>query len=82
MAWLGRRSAGDKQRWKRDLQFTAGLYPLGMARHMLHVRGIDQFFAAADAGTLPAFCIVDPSFDELLGGEPPGHQRARVSPRR
>ena len=47
---------------KRDIQFTASLYPLGMARYMLHVRGIDQFFADADAGTLPDFCIVDPDF--------------------
>ncbi len=30
---------------------------------MLHVRGTDEFFADADAGTLPSFCIVDPDFD-------------------
>jgi len=55
---------------KRDLQFTAGLYPLGMARYLLHVRGIDQFFADADAGTLPDFCIVDPDFDEYSEENP------------
>ncbi len=55
---------------KRDLQFTAGLYPLGMARYMLHVRGIDQFFADADAGTLPDFCIVDPDFGEYSEENP------------
>jgi phospholipase C len=48
---------------KRDLQFTAGLYPLGIARYMVHVRSTDQFFADADNGTLPAFSIVDPDFD-------------------
>lgn len=47
---------------KRDLQFTAGLYPLGMARYMLHVRSIEDFCRDADAGTLPGFCIVDPDF--------------------
>jgi phospholipase C len=30
---------------------------------MQHVRGIDQFFADADDGTLPAFSIVDPDFN-------------------
>ncbi len=55
---------------KRDLQFTAGLYPLGMTRYLLHVRGIEQFFADADAGTLPAFCIVDPSFDDYSEENP------------
>ena len=55
---------------KRDLQFTAALYPLGMASYMLHVRSIDQFFADADAGTLPDFCIVDPDFDEYSEENP------------
>ena len=55
---------------KRDLQFTAGLYPLGMARYMLHVRSIEQFFADADAGTLPDFCIVDPDFEEYSEENP------------
>lgn len=48
--------------FKRDLQCTASLYPLGMARHMLHIHGIDEFFADADAGRLPGFAIVDPDF--------------------
>jgi phospholipase C len=42
--------------------FTADLYPLGLARCLLHLRSVDQFFAAADAGTLPAFSLVDPDF--------------------
>jgi phospholipase C len=44
-------------------QFTADLYPLGMATCVRHLRRTQQFFADADAGTLPAFSIVDPDFD-------------------
>src|ERR1039457_5519171 len=47
---------------QRDLQFTADIFPLGIGRYMQHVRSNDQFFAAADNGTLPAFSIVDPDF--------------------
>jgi phospholipase C len=62
LASLGpaRRTAGDV--FKRDLQFTAALYPLGMAGYMAHVRSIDQFFSDAGSGALPSFCIVDPDF--------------------
>ena len=42
--------------------FTAGLYPLGLARCVLHLRTNDQFFADADSGTLPPFSVVDPDF--------------------
>jgi phospholipase C len=42
--------------------FTADLYPLGLARCLLHLSSVDRFFAAADAGTLPAFSLVDPDF--------------------
>ena len=48
--------------FKRDLQFTSAIYPLGMVRYMAHVRSIEQFFADADSGRLPSFCIVDPDF--------------------
>ena len=48
--------------FKRDLQFTSAIYPLGMTGYMAHVRSIDQFFADADTGNLPSFCIVDPDF--------------------
>jgi phospholipase C len=48
---------------QNDLQFTANVFPLGIARYMLHVRGTDRFFADADSGTLPSFSIVDPGFD-------------------
>jgi phospholipase C len=42
--------------------FTADLYPLGLARCLLHLRTAGQFFADADNGTLPSFSIVDPDF--------------------
>ena len=48
--------------FKRDLQFTSAIYPLGMASYMAHVRSIERFFADADSGRLPSFCIVDPDF--------------------
>ncbi len=67
---LGRPLRRARAGVKRDLQFTAGIYPLGMARYMLHVRGIDDFFTDADAGTLPGFCIVDPSFDDYSEENP------------
>jgi phospholipase C len=59
-----RRSIGAAtQGIQKDLQFTANVFPLGIGRYMLHVRGNDQFFADADSGTLPSFSIVDPDFD-------------------
>jgi phospholipase C len=48
---------------QKDLQFTADIFPLGIRRHLRHVRGIDEFLAGADRGTLPAVSIVDPDFD-------------------
>ena len=33
-----------------------------MTGYMAHVRSIDRFFADADSGNLPSFCIVDPDF--------------------
>lgn len=67
---LGRPFRRGSDGVKRDLQCTAGLYPLGMARHMLHVHSIDKFFADAEAGSLPAFCIVDPDFAEYSEENP------------
>ena len=55
---------------KRDLQCTASLYPLSMARYLSHVHSIERFFADADAGTLPAVSIVDPDFDEYSEENP------------
>src|SRR5487761_1429346 len=51
-------------------QFTADLYPLGMAGCVRHLRRTQQFFEDAEAGTLPAFSIVDPDF-ELFSEENP-----------
>ena len=48
---------------RKDITFTADIFPLGIGRYMQHVRGVDQFFTDADQGTLPAFAIVDPDFD-------------------
>jgi phospholipase C len=64
--WLPRvrdRAVGNKS-------FTADLYPLGLASCVLHLRKTGQFFADADAGTLPAVSIVDPDF-ELYSEENP-----------
>jgi phospholipase C len=48
---------------QKDIQFTADVFPLGIGRYMQHVRGLDQFFADAARGTLPAFSLVDPDFE-------------------
>ena len=55
---------------QKDLQFTADVFPLGIGRYMQHVRGLDQFFADAEDGTLPAFSIVDPDFDNYSEENP------------
>jgi phospholipase C len=44
-------------------QFTAMLYPLGLARCVRHLRTTQRFFADAAAGTLPAVSLVDPDFE-------------------
>jgi phospholipase C len=49
---------------------TADLYPLGLARCLLHLRTTKRFFADADAGTLPPFCIVDPDFAKFSEENP------------
>ena len=59
---LGRPLRKTSDVFKRDLQFTSAIYPLGMAGYMAHVRSVEQFFADADSGNLPSFCIVDPDF--------------------
>ena len=60
---------------QKDLQFTADIFPLGIARYMLHVRSTDEFFAAADAGTLPAVSFVDPDFSSFSEENPQDIQR-------
>jgi phospholipase C len=60
-SWLqGVRGVPDNV--QKDMQFTADIFPLGIARYMAHIRTMDDFFAAADGGTLPAFSLVDPDF--------------------
>jgi phospholipase C len=60
---VGRSLPAVGQGVQKDIQFTADVFPLGIGRYMQHVRSIDQFFADAADGNLPAFCIVDPDFD-------------------
>jgi phospholipase C len=62
LASLGQPLRKTSDVFKRDLQFTSAIYPLGMVRYMAHVRSLEQFFADADSGRLPSFCIVDPDF--------------------
>jgi phospholipase C len=59
---LGRSLGAANQDVQKDLQFTADVFPVGTGRYAEHVRSTDDFFAAADAGTLPGFSIVDPDF--------------------
>jgi phospholipase C len=66
----GRSVRGATAGIQKDLQFTANVFPLGIARYMLHVRSTDQFFTDADNGTLPAFSIVDPDFDNYSEENP------------
>jgi phospholipase C len=55
---------------QKDLQFTADIFPMGIGRYMRHVHSIDQFFADAENGRLPAFSIVDPDFDNYSEENP------------
>jgi phospholipase C len=74
------------QRWVPSLanavrgnkSFTADLYPLGIAGCVRHLRSLDKFFADADAGTLPSFCIVDPDFLEFSEENPQDIQRGEA----
>ena len=50
--------------------FTADLYPLGLAGVVRHLRTTAEFLAAADAGTLPGFCIVDPDYGDFSEENP------------
>jgi len=55
---------------QKDMKFTADTFPMGIGRYMRHVHSIDQFFADADNGTLPAFSLVDPDFDNYSEENP------------
>jgi hypothetical protein len=82
---------GLEQDIRGELQCTANLYPLGLARTIGHLRHIERFFQHAAAGTLPPVSIVDPDF-EVYSEENPrdirlgegfrqrGHQRRYARP--
>jgi hypothetical protein len=53
-----------------DKSFTADVYPLGLARSLLHLRSLKRFFADADAGTLPSVSVVDPDFGKFSEENP------------
>jgi phospholipase C len=67
---LGRPFRRASREFQRDLQFTAGVYPLGVTRYMAHIHSLEEFAADADAGNLPGFCIVDPDFSEFSEESP------------
>ena len=62
LAQVGRWLPGMADRAVGNKSFTADLYPLGLGGCLRHLRKTPQFFADADAGTLPAVSIVDPDF--------------------
>ena len=62
LSHFGRPLRKSSDVFKRDLQFTSALYPLGMVSYLAHIRSTERFFADADTGNLPSFCIVDPDF--------------------
>ena len=62
LAQVGRWLPGVADRAVGNKSFTADLYPLGLGGCLRHLRKTPQFFADADAGTLPAVSIIDPDF--------------------
>jgi phospholipase C len=70
LASLGRPLRQADRMFTRDLQFTSAIYPLAMASYMAHVRSTERFFADADSGNLPSFCIVDPDFHSFSEENP------------
>ena len=70
LASLGRWFPPLVRRVQGNKSCTADLYPLGLARCLLHLRTAEQFFADADNGTLPAFSIVDPDFGSFSEENP------------
>jgi phospholipase C len=70
LAQIGRWLPAVLNRTLGNKSFTADVYPLGLARCVLHLRTVKQFFADADAGTLPSVSIVDPDFGEFSEENP------------
>jgi phospholipase C len=56
--------------FKSNIQFTADLYPLGLATAIAHLRSLPEFFSDAEAGQLPSFSIVDPCFSKFSEENP------------
>src|SRR5579863_3986616 len=72
---LGRALPNANADVEKDLKFTADIFPLGIGRYMQHIRSMDQFFADAANGMLPAFSIVDPDFDAYSEENPQDIQK-------
>ena len=72
---LGRALPSANANVEKDLKFTADIFPLGIGRYMQHIRSMDQFFADAANGALPAFSIVDPDFDAYSEENPQDIQK-------
>ena len=70
IAQLGRLFPAIVHAQRGNNSFTSGLYPLGLAGAVRHLRTTKQFFADADAGTLPPFSIVDPDFGDFSEENP------------
>ena len=49
---------------------TMGLFPELLIKYHDNVHRIDRFFAAAKAGTLPGFCVVEPDYGQSSEEEP------------
>ena len=70
LASIGRLFPSIVHAERGNKSFTAGLYPLGLVGYVRHLRTAKQFFADADAGTLPPFSIVDPDFGDFSEENP------------
>ncbi|HEY2507047.1 MAG TPA: alkaline phosphatase family protein [Streptosporangiaceae bacterium] len=49
---------------------TMGLYPELLVRYPGSLHTVDHFFAAAKAGTLPGFCLVEPNYGKSSEEDP------------
>jgi phospholipase C len=67
---LGQLLSGVGAHVREEVQCTANLYPLGLARTIGHLRHIRRFFHHAAAGTLPPVSIVDPDFERYSEENP------------
>ena len=70
LASVGRWIPGVANAVRGNKSYTADLYPLGLAGAVRHLRTMQQFFADAAAGALPAVSIVDPDFSRYSEENP------------